>query len=78
MKEAETPSPADNFDMAVELGKICDVIYAALDRCTTSEQVTRVSKYIVSLGTMGAGYSIERALCGCTHFATDGCTSKKT
>ena len=77
MKEAKTPPPADDFDMVVELGKICDVIYAVLDRCTTPEQVTRVSKYILSLGTMGAGYSIECALCGCTHFATDECTSKK-
>jgi hypothetical protein len=42
MKEAKTPAPADDFDMVVELGKICDVIYAVLDRCTTPEQVTRV------------------------------------
>jgi hypothetical protein len=78
MKEAKTPAPADDFDMVVELGKICDVIYAVLDRCTTPEQVTRVSKYILSLGTMGAGYSIECALCGWTHFATEECTSKKS
>ena len=78
MKEAKTPPPADDFDMVVELGKICDVIYAVLDRCTTPEQVTRVSKYILSLGTMGAGYSIECALCGCTHFATDECHLQKS
>jgi hypothetical protein len=77
MKEAKTPSPADDFEMVVELGKICDVIYAVLDRCTTPEQVTRVSKYIVSLGTMGADYSIECTLCGYKHFATEECTSKK-
>ena len=78
MKEGKTSAPADDFDMVVELGKICDVIYAVLDRCTTPEQVTRVSKYILSLGTMGAGYSIECALCGLTHFATEQCTSKST
>jgi hypothetical protein len=55
MKEAKTPSPADDFDLVVELGKICDVIYAVLDRCTTPEQVTRVSKYIVSLRNDGRG-----------------------
>ena len=62
MKEGKTSAPADDFDMVVELGKICDVIYAVLDRCTTPEQVTRVSKYILSLGTMGAGYT-SSALC---------------
>jgi len=77
MKEGNTSTPADDFDMVVELGKICDVIYAVLDRCTTPEQVTRVSNYIVSLGTMGAGYSIDCALCGCTHSATEECTFKK-
>ena len=77
MKKPKTLFPAEDFDMVVELGKICDVIYAVLDRCTTPEQVARVSKYIVSFGTMGAGYSIECALCGCTHFATEECTSKK-
>jgi hypothetical protein len=77
MKEAKTPSPIDDFDMVVELGKICDVTYAVLDRCTTPEQVTRVSKYILSLGTMGAGYSIECDLCGRTHFATEEYTSKR-
>jgi hypothetical protein len=43
MNEAKAPSPADDFDMVVELGKICDVIYDVFDRCTTPEQVTRVS-----------------------------------
>jgi hypothetical protein len=76
-EETKNTLPAEDFDMVVELGKICDVIYAVLDRCTTPEQVARVSKYIVSLGTMGAGYSIECALCGRTHFATEECTAKK-